>query len=84
MVAPDGQGPSRGSVRLDEEMASTPEGAWQPSPEGNNAINADVLMEMDVPEAYMETLPKVIHKNTRALLYNNYIYLAFLHYHDLT
>ena len=37
------------------------------------AINANVLMEMDIPEAYMETLPKVIHKNTRTLLYNNHI-----------
>lgn len=26
------------------------------------AINANILMEMEVPESYMESLPKVIHK----------------------
>lgn len=40
------------------------------------AINANILMEMEVPEAYMESLPKVIHKTRTAnvllyLLYNN-------------
>jgi len=30
------------------------------------AINANILMEMEVPESYMESLPKVIHK-TRLL-----------------
>lgn len=28
------------------------------------AINANVLMEMEVPDAYMESLPKVIYKTT--------------------
>ncbi|KAI4967605.1 hypothetical protein ZWY2020_020514 [Hordeum vulgare] len=38
------------------------------------AINANVLMEMDVSRSLHGTLPKVIHKNTRTLLYKWEIY----------
>jgi hypothetical protein len=41
------------------------------------AINANVIMEMDVPEAYMESLPKVIHKT---LLYCTTITFTSLDY----
>jgi hypothetical protein len=41
------------------------------------AINANVIMEMDVPDAYMESLPKVIHKT---LLYCTTITFTLLDY----
>lgn len=41
------------------------------------AINANILMEMEVPESYMESLPKVIHK-TRLLMPFRILFTAIL------
>lgn len=39
------------------------------------AINAQILMEMEVPESYTETLPKVLHFNTSNFSTKNSIFI---------
>jgi hypothetical protein len=42
------------------------------------AINANVLMEMEVPEAYLESLPKVAYNTTFQNILLRFFYNSFL------